>query len=255
MGIVGSRNLSGEYFDALASGNFSDVDLLVVAAVVPALSRSFDDYWYSAAAVPWYQAAGLAAEPASSAPATGPLGPAEEAADGQPTRAWALEHWASAAASLIWAKAAYIDDAPQADKQAIASGIEHGFSADRPSGAVTRRELLIVTPYFVLGTDGLQHLADMLRRGLRVALLTNSLAATDSLAAHAGYARQREQLLRMGVEVFEFRPEPGLLHDAEHRWGETSLSTLHTKLVVRDGAAWRVGWRSVLGWLVPEQLL
>jgi putative cardiolipin synthase len=74
----------------------------------------------------------------------------------------------------------------------------------------------------------------MRQRGIRIAVLTNSLASTDSPAAHAGYARQRPQLLRMGVELFEYRPEPGLQHDLAHRWGRTSPARLHTKVTVQD---------------------
>ena len=75
----------------------------------------------------------------------------------------------------------------------------------------------------------------MRRRGIRVAILTNSLDSTDSLAAHAAYARQREALLASGVELFEMRPQPGTSrHGLSHRWLQPQAGSLHAKVVVQD---------------------
>jgi putative cardiolipin synthase len=49
-------------------------------------------------------------------------------------------------------------------------------------------ELLIISPYFVPGAGGAEALINLVKRGLRVAVLTNSLAATDVAAVHTGYA-------------------------------------------------------------------
>jgi putative cardiolipin synthase len=87
----------------------------------------------------------------------------------------------------------------------------------------------------VFGDDALEHLADMRRRGVRVAVLTNSLDSTDSLAAHAGYARQRETLLASGVELFEMRPQAGSSrHGLTHRWLQPQAGSLHAKVVIQD---------------------
>ena len=39
-------------------------------------------------------------------------------------------------------------------------------------------------------------------------ILTNSLAATDVSAVHAGYAERRKVLLRSGARLFELKPDP-----------------------------------------------
>jgi putative cardiolipin synthase len=205
------------------------------------LSQAFDAYWNSAAAVTGEtfgtrqdaaqadalrrslrtRAAACAA--ASSCALYG------RAADKQGSGALDL-----AAGARIWAGASLHYDSPDQDKSAVASGIEHGWIEDRPGGARTHRELLIVSPYFVLDDDGLQHLADMRRRGVRIAVLTNSLSSTDSLAAHSGYARQRVELLLMGVELFEMRPQSGAQIAKAHRWLEATAGSLHAKVVVQD---------------------
>ena len=40
---------------------------------------------------------------------------------------------------------------------------------------------------------------------MRVVVLTNSLAATDVSAVHAGYSRYRKALLEAGVELYEIK--------------------------------------------------
>ena len=58
-----------------------------------------------------------------------------------------------------------------------------------------KSELLIISPYFVPGPDMKQAFASALARGVRVRVLTNSLASNDAPVAHVGYARHREELL------------------------------------------------------------
>ena len=243
--VTGSRNLGDEYFGTHAVTNFSDVDLLAAGPIVTELSRSFDAYWNSAAAVP-VEAFAERPDAAESRRVRQAL---HERAAGCQDRAPC--HWLrqdgflmalrSATVPLAWARAELIYDHPDQDKSSAASGIEHGFVDDHASGSRTQSELLIVTPYFIPSEDGLRHLGEMRERGVRVAVLTNSLASTDSLAAHAGYARHRAALLLKGVELFELRPQPDVGHRRSHRWGTASPASLHAKIIVKDGALAIVG--------------
>ena len=243
--IVGSRNLGDEYFDANEPGNFSDVDLLAAGPIVGDMSRAFDAYWNSGSAVP------LAAVVDAPGAEDGVLVRQElltrsAACQGVAPCLWLADSGLrdalrSGSVSLSWASAQFIHDQPDQAKSAVASGIEHGSIDDHPGGTRTRSELLIVSPYFVPGEDGRRHLGEMRARGVRVAVLTNSLASTDSPAAHAGYARHRVALLRAGVELYELRPEPSRVHSRLHRWGHVSASSLHAKLIVQDRARVIVG--------------
>jgi putative cardiolipin synthase len=58
-----------------------------------------------------------------------------------------------------------------------------------------QREIDIVSPYFVPGKRGTADLVGLARRGVGVRVLTNSLAATDVGAVHAGYVKRRQTLL------------------------------------------------------------
>ncbi|MDP3230820.1 MAG: phospholipase D family protein [Acidovorax sp.] len=118
-----------------------------------------------------------------------------------------------------------------------------------------RRDLLIISPYFVPGPDMKQAFAAARARGVRVRVLTNSLASNDAPIAHAGYERHRPDLLAMGVELYEMRSElPGVLRGALGSTGSTgggkgsaagsmgsSRAMLHSKLVIVDGRLLVIG--------------
>jgi len=73
------------------------------------------------------------------------------------------------------------------------------------------------------------------QRGVRVAVLTNSLAATDVAAVHTGYARQRRELLAGGVELYEMKRKPGS-EEGRRQISVTGSSgaSLHTKAMIID---------------------
>lgn len=116
-----------------------------------------------------------------------------------------------------------------------------------------RRDLLIISPYFVPGPDMERAFAAARARGVRVRVLTNSLASNDAPIAHAGYARHRPTLLAMGVELYEMRSElTGLLRGAFGSTGSmggagssgaggSSRAMLHSKLMIVDGRLLAIG--------------
>jgi len=240
-GLIGGRNLADEYFDANPSANFSDLDLLAVGPVVRQLSQGFDEYWNSASSVPFEALTGAAPSPEDSTQVRSALGARLTAADdteyGQALAAEGLLHPPiDVGLPLIWGTAYAAHDDPDKPERAITTGMQHVLPQIRAVPAATSFELLIMSPYFIPSAEGRKHLGDMRRRGARVAVVTNSLASTDALAAHAGYARHRADLLRAGVELFELRPEPGARHPAQHRWRGAWTATLHAKLVIVDRA-------------------
>jgi phosphatidylserine/phosphatidylglycerophosphate/cardiolipin synthase-like enzyme len=104
----------------------------------------------------------------------------------------------------------------------------------------TQRELLVISPYFVPGPDMKKAFADARARGVRIRILTNSLASNDAPVAHVGYARHREELLTMGIELYELRSEAATLRSALSGSGSNAGSTgqsrsmLHSKVLVMD---------------------
>jgi len=81
--------------------------------------------------------------------------------------------------SYFWGRATIVDDRP--DKVTTSSAKIETHLAPQLRNVVgkTKRELFLVSPYFVPGKQGVDLLAGVHQRGVRVVVITNSLASTD----------------------------------------------------------------------------
>ena len=236
--VVGGRNLGDEYFGADSALNFVDLDLFAVGPVVRKLSRSFDAYWNSESAVPIE--AFVAAKPSEAQVSQlastlaqrielfrdTPYAQAlREARFGRQLRQFEMP-LEIAPAEVLW------DD--PAKPVPAGEEVAPGAVSPRihPHVESAEREVLLSSPYFIPSERAVATLTGLARRGVRVRVLTNSLASTDVLAAHAGYARYRARLIAGGVDIFEMQPLPREA-DAKHRFGSSGAS-LHAKAIVVD---------------------
>ena len=95
-----------------------------------------------------------------------------------------------------------------------------------------RDEIVIITPYFVPQEAGTALIEELLAKGLRVVIVTNSLASTNHLPVHSAYARYRKRLLQAGAEFWEIRARGS---NEENEWGyRPELVTLHSKATIID---------------------
>ncbi|MEX3630204.1 MAG: phospholipase D-like domain-containing protein, partial [Burkholderia sp.] len=108
---------------------------------------------------------------------------------------------------LVWAKAEFEADSPEKITMARGTYQSPPMQTLAALAKEARREFLVFSPYFVPHDAGVEALGALTARGVRVAILTNSLVATDAVAVQAGYAPYRVPLLRRGVELYEFRAE------------------------------------------------
>ena len=100
----------------------------------------------------------------------------------------------------------------------------------------------LVSPYLVPGEQGTEAMAALARSGVRVRILTNSLAATDVGAVHAGYAKRRAALLAAGVKLYEIKPSAlAEVRSGKKGLGGSSSSSLHAKSLAVDNARVFVG--------------
>ena len=127
-----------------------------------------------------------------------------------------------------------------ADGETVVDGLLHLIGQ-------ARSDLLVISPYFVPGADMKRAFAEAHSRGVRIRVLTNSLASNDAPIAHAGYARHREELLDSGVELYELRSQQAGLGSAFGSTGASgsvpgaSRAMLHSKVLVLDGRLLVVG--------------
>jgi putative cardiolipin synthase len=240
IGVVGGRNLGDEYFDAAGDVNFTDLDLLVAGPAVRELSASFDAYWNSRWSLP-VQAFERRAPDAAARDdlARRLLRQAEAfragdyAATLRETRLGRLLR--AGQLPLTPAPVAVVfDDPAKVDAPEGTGAPSSLFGARlRPLMAAAQRELILVSPYFIPTEAGIAALAQMVRRGVRVRVLTNSLASADAVPlAHAGYARRRAALVDAGVELHEMRPDGA--GPPRPRGPRSSGAHLHTKAIVVD---------------------
>ncbi len=242
--VVGGRNLGDHYFAARADNDFGDLDLLAAGPVVGALSASFDSFWNSEVAVPVGALAEFMPTTAEvSAAAVGMAAEAERFRDGDYAerlrvldlgrllRSGQLGMEALAPASVAF-------DPPDKflDRSVRPNPI---LSAMRGRLEGARAELLIVTPYLIPGDAGVASLCALHRRGVRVRVLTNSLATTDVPVVHAGYAQYRPRLVACGIELHELRRRAG--ERPARGIGFSSGASLHAKAVAVDRSTVLVG--------------
>ena len=240
-GIVGGRNVGDEYFDARTDVNFADLDLLAVGPVVAELGASFDLYWNSPYAVPITAWESLCKGPQELARLCAELEALEAEQRNSPYAARLREADIVQAAAagelpLLWARTHAVADLPR-KIEARGDEVAETLLTTRmgPLLPEARSEILIVSPYFVPRDAGVQSLVERAERGVRVRVLTNSLAATDVAAVHAGYAPSRRELLAGGVELYELRPSGDALVE-RHRRGlfGSSQASLHAKTFTLD---------------------
>jgi putative cardiolipin synthase len=243
--IVGGRNIGDEYFGAAGDMLFVDLDVLAVGPAVRAVSEDFDRYWNSASAYPIAALVDSADVQAPGALAARAAALREQAAAQRYRDALRnspfVEQLTQGRLPLEWSVARLVSDDP-AKVLGKADPDERMAVGLRKLLGEPKRQLDLVSPYFVPSPDAAQALGAIARKGVQVRVLTNSLEATDVAAVHAGYAKWRRDLIAAGVTLFELRRSwgPELPHTGKGRFG-SSASSLHAKTFGVDGRSVYVG--------------
>jgi putative cardiolipin synthase len=232
--IVGGRNIGNHYFGVATDANFRDLDIAAAGPVVRDTSGVFDYFWNGDWAVP---ISALVDRPYTESDMQTAVRSLRERIAGDsypyPLDADVANLRADLTAvrdGLTWASGKIVWD----DPEHIREGAEHGrlHLAWHGKLETVQREVLMESAYFVTRERGVEIAQQLHERGVRMRLLTNSLASNDVLAAHAGYAKRREELLASGMEIYEMRPDAGSIKKRVVS-GE-SKAALHTKAIVFD---------------------
>jgi putative cardiolipin synthase len=238
--IVGGRNVGDQYFDADRDANFRDLDIALLGPAVRQAEEVFDRFWNSEMAMPIHvlvRRPEVRLERLRQTHATlDALADARPYLDRVASRLSATAMLAGGLA-LHWTdNAKVVSDPP--DKAAGRGDDNWMMKTLMPVLASADRTVAVTSPYFVPGVEGMRGLTRMAEAGIDVAVLTNSLAATDVAAVHGGYAPYRKPLLASGVRLFELQPFLGK--------GRMSLfgsraASLHSKAFTVDGETGFVG--------------
>ena len=246
--VLGGRNIGDEYF-SLGELDFQDVDVLALGPIADQSSQSFETYWNSEFAVPVSRIGKFSPDAAASTAARQELrSRCERLADSPYGRALAGSGLAtdlrSRSLHLHWADAKVIADPPEKLKKPAGTRSDTFLGSQiSPHARAVRSDMLIVSPYFVPGKEGVAFFGEQRRGGVDVRVLTNSLAATDVWLVHAGYMKYRRPLLEHGVRLYELRPEAAGVKGARSSGLGigSSRASLHAKTFVFDRTSVFIG--------------
>ena len=226
LAITGGRNIGDQYFTLDPHSNFVDLDVVAAGPIVSALSASFDEFWNSKYAIPIATVASSVDAETKSPP---PL-------ESEPSAGanWLEQELDEHKLQLFWVPATVLADQPAKIASETSPDVEVTIANDISTLMSTAtQELLIISPYFVPGKQGVALIRELVSRGVRIRILTNSLASTDSPLVDIGYARYRVPLLKLGVDLREMRPKLGQKRARFHPF-RSSNASLHAKALVID---------------------
>ena len=245
--VIGGRNIGNEYFEADPDLAFGDLDVLAVGPVVREVSTSFDQYWNSAASYPIATLLGREPDPETVVRLRQAL---TEFTRQQYDSAYAqalrssdlIEKIKANRFEFDWGNARVFYDDPAKVSAARDQTDLHLVTQLKSLETRATRELTIFSPYFIPGREGVENFRKLRESGVRVRILTNSLASTDVSAVHSGYARYRKYLLRAGVELYEVDQTLSKEQRQQKRGVEgSSKASLHAKSFVIDREAVFIG--------------
>jgi putative cardiolipin synthase len=238
--ILGGRNIGNAYFDANPTLEFADLDVLAIGDVVKDVSSSFDLYWNSELA---YPATTLIEEPISDEQALDIRNQFHAFLEKQKDSEYMRSLQTSTLAKnirenkveFILGDAVIVVDHPDkitssrdANELHLIPQLAHYFQN-------LEKELIIISPYFVPGDEGVEFFGELIDRGIRVRILTNSLSSNDVGIVHAGYTRYRVALLKSGVELYEMNKKLTRKQRKEKKGvSSSSKASLHAKAFILD---------------------
>jgi putative cardiolipin synthase len=239
--VLGGRNIGDEYFDHDQNLAFADLDVLAYGPVAQAVSRSFDEYWNSPLSYPISLLVDI--QPTAADLEAGTQRMAAFEADMQDSDY--LQRLDDSALSnqmrdksitFLWGDGEVYADPPEKLRQKTGDKDYQMWTQVKPYMADAQQELVILSPYFVPGKSGVEFVQQLTDRGVRVRILTNSLASTDVSIVHAGYSRYRKGLLRAGAELYELNQITS--KDDRRAWSRGKIgrarSSLHAKAFTVD---------------------
>ena len=111
---------------------------------------------------------------------------------------------------VTWTDVTVISDLPGKNAHA---GLEGGGQSTLALVKLVndaQQQIIIQSPYLVMSVAAISLFQSAIDRGVKVQINTNSLAATDNIQAFSGYRNQRRQLHKMGVSIYEYKPNPSI---------------------------------------------
>ncbi len=210
--VLGGRNIGDRYFGIYEQFVQNDLDVMVAGPLARVVTETFDDYWNSEHSFPVAMFA-RDERPHQPIDTTREELRASVAWSADVLRSFTLEptDWSSyleeLVATFVPARGEVLWESPDI--------LDHGrprlYARYKELLETARSEVLISSPYFIPDGDFRDLLRQLVGRGVRVVVVTNSLATNNHIIAHAAYRRWRRDVLAAGVELYELRADAAAL--------------------------------------------
>jgi putative cardiolipin synthase len=242
--VLGGRNIGNDYFGIDTKANFFDLDVLTVGEGALQAGAAFDEYWNSKKAVPisvlfdrnfTTEELEAAREQLNQSLINLDAVPYAVAMEETET----LENLKLWREKLIWTEArVVVDPLERFDGQGESAIVE--FAAHHV--ADLDHEFIAESAYLIPSQSGIENMARLVDRGVRVRLLTNSLMSNNHITAHSGYMKYRKPMLEAGVELHELRADAALReHFKAFEDDDEVPAGIHTKAFVIDNEQALIG--------------
>lgn len=198
--IIGGRNIGDEYLNSHPKNNFADLDVLLTGQTVADIHNSFEQYWQSVSAFDIKTLASPNTHTSFKWTSQDTDRYNKGIFDHTPTL-----NPKKGRLPLRWQAVKFFADDPsklakQAQNQALM------VEQLRKYIETPKHHLSIISSYFVPTKQGVQILADLVKQGVKVSILTNAYSATDVHSVHSGYGHWRKQMLLAGIQLYESKP-------------------------------------------------
>lgn len=282
--ITGGRNMENQYFDFGHAYNYRDRDVLLVGDVITQLSDTFEEFWNSDLAKPVEQLVSnpfmskidLSPEDVwgddiyvNHAELLSNLDTltrkkvnsiyknlhayAQDESNYSPevrkSMSGTTSEMMTMTESAYWLDATFISDKPGKNNTWFNFNLGGGGNSTTALAQLlnsAKDNVVIQSPYLILSSDAWDLFEAALARGVSIKICTNSLAASDNLAAFSGYSSQIDELLDAGIEVYEYRHDAKRRYDlvkrySQYKGGELPIFSLHAKTMVVDDSIVFIG--------------
>ncbi|MFW2368705.1 MAG: phospholipase D family protein [Desulforhopalus sp.] len=233
--VVGGRNIADEYFDLKAESVFVDFDVMACGPIASEISASFDEFWNHPLAVPIDQITTIKADENIE---TLREDIAEEFEGIYDTvykhalNSQLLQDFIADSRPLFPAEARVLSDRPDKLINEISEEQMQLATDLREVLLSAEKEIVFISPYYVPGKGGVELVRNLVNKGVRVIILTNSLASNNHVAVHGGYARYRKDIIKAGAELYEARANAARELSGSDEGPD--VLTLHTKAFLID---------------------
>ncbi len=230
--IVGGRNIGDHYYGLSDAYNFHDLDLLGFGPIAKQANEMFDQFWNSE----WVTSAGnLDVEHDETRSKRLWQEIREKNRSSEKLKAIGVEpkDWKNELAivskQLHIGRSEIIFDTPSDDKIAQNLAAEIYQIMD-----MAQKELLITNAYIIPNQPAIDFIRELVDRGVRVRILTNSLASHDVPAVNSYYEGWRDDILMAGAQLYEMRPDAAIKKFVDAPNIDSEYIGLHTKALVID---------------------